>query len=228
LQLFDLSVHRRTGTQHIRFPVQRLVIAGWAGRDEASVRHHIQELEALGVPAPTQTPLFYLISKDNLTSGDTIEVVGPDTSGEVECVLFVAEDELYVAVGSDHTDRKLEGVSVSQSKQICAKPVSVDAWPMSELDDHWDKLRLESRIGADLEVAYQSGKVSGLRSPQELLAIFRDRGGEVIPGMVMFCGTLPVIGGIQYAPSMQVSLNDPVLGRDLRHSYRTHAMPIIG
>jgi hypothetical protein len=163
-----------------------------------------------------------------LTSQDTIEVVGPNTSGEVECVLFVAADELYVAVGSDHTDRKLEAISVSQSKQICAKPVSVDAWPMSELDDHWDTLLLESRIGADLDVAYQSGMVSGLRNPQELLEIFRDRGGEVAPGMVMFCGTLPVIGGIQYAQSMQVTLNDPVLGRDLRHRYRTHAMPIIG
>ena len=35
----------------------RLVVAGWTGRDEAAVRHHIDELAALGVPAPSKSPL---------------------------------------------------------------------------------------------------------------------------------------------------------------------------
>lgn len=228
MEIFDLTLHRLGGTEHVRFVVERLVIAGWAGRSEADVRHHIEELQAIGVSPPTETPLFYLVAKDILTSAERIEVVGPDTSGEAECVLFVGPDDIYVAVGSDHTDRKLEAVSVSQSKQICAKPVSVDAWPLSELEGHWDDLRLESRVGASFAVTYQAGPVSGLRNPRELLDIFAARGGGVNPGMVMFCGTLPVIGGIRFGEALQLSLVDPVLGRVLRHSYSITEMPIVG
>ena len=35
---------------------ERLVVAGWAGRDEAGVRHHIAELAALGVRPPREVP----------------------------------------------------------------------------------------------------------------------------------------------------------------------------
>ncbi len=41
------------------FEAERLVIAGWAGRDETAVRRHIEELAELGVPPPSRTPLFY-------------------------------------------------------------------------------------------------------------------------------------------------------------------------
>jgi hypothetical protein len=119
-------------------------------------------------------------------------------------------------------------VSVSQSKQICAKPVSVDAWCMSEVIDHWDELHLESRIGAGFSTQYQSGAVSGLRNPNELLRIYRSRGGEISRGTVLFCGTLPVIGGIRYSEALQLKLVDPILGREIEHSYRTTVLPILG
>ncbi len=39
-------------------------------------------------------------------------------------MLHAIGDELFVGVGSDHTDRKAETINVSLSKQMCAKPVS--------------------------------------------------------------------------------------------------------
>ena len=38
--------------------VQRLIIAGWTGRDAAAVQHHIEELQALGVKPPATVPTF--------------------------------------------------------------------------------------------------------------------------------------------------------------------------
>ncbi|MGA8316723.1 MAG: DUF2848 family protein, partial [Bradyrhizobium sp.] len=36
--------------ERIGFDVATLVVAGWTGRDEAALRHHIEELAAIGVP----------------------------------------------------------------------------------------------------------------------------------------------------------------------------------
>ena len=40
----------------VAFEVRRLINAGYTGRDQAAVRHHIEELRAHGVPAPAGTP----------------------------------------------------------------------------------------------------------------------------------------------------------------------------
>lgn len=37
---------------------QRLVVAGWTGRDRAAIEHHIEELALLGVPRPSAVPLW--------------------------------------------------------------------------------------------------------------------------------------------------------------------------
>ncbi len=227
-RIYRIRVHTLNGVSFKEFCLQRLVIAGWTGRNESAVRAHIQELEAIGVRAPIDTPSYYPVTRDALTSAEAIEVVGSDTSGEVECVIFIDDDDMYVTVGSDHTDRKLEAISVSQSKQICGKPVSMDAWPMSELRDHWDQLRLESWTGKEFDLSYQRGAVSGLRNPEDLLHIYQSRGGQIDPGTVMFCGTLPVIGEIRYGEALQLRLVDPVLGREIRHCYQTTILPIMG
>ena len=39
--------------------IQNLIIAGWAGRDQQAIEHHIEELAALGVPRPSAVPLYY-------------------------------------------------------------------------------------------------------------------------------------------------------------------------
>jgi hypothetical protein len=134
-------------------PVSQLIIAGWTGRDEAALRKHITELEEIGVKPPKTTPIFYRVAASLFTFCDEIQVCGPDTSGEVEFVLIKAE-ELRVAVGSDHTDRKAETIGVSLSKQLCAKPVSAESWPYDEVKPHWEKLMLRSWADGEL---YQEG-----------------------------------------------------------------------
>ena len=138
--------------------VDALIIAGWTGRDAAAMEAHIRELEALGVRRPASTPIFYRGSASLLTQNEFIEVVGSASSGEVEPVLVSGEEEIYLGVGSDHTDREVETVGITISKQLCAKPVSRELWPLVEVASHWDDLVIRSwatRAGVRLGRGHQ-------------------------------------------------------------------------
>ena len=200
--------------------VDELIIAGWTGRDEAALRKHIRELEDIGVKPPKTTPIFYRVAASLFTFSTQIQVSGPDTSGEVEFVLLQT-DELRVAVGSDHTDRKAETIGVSLSKQLCAKVVSPESWRYHEVKPHWEKLVL--RAWADGEL-YQEGPVTAMKSPEELISLY----GKLKPGYAMFCGTLAAKGGIRPAGRLAMELEDPVLGRRLRHEYSVKVLPVEG
>ena len=197
-----------------------LVIAGWTGRDEAALRKHIRELEAIGVRPPKTTPIFYRVSANLFCHADEIQVSGPDTSGEVEFVLLQTHSELRVAVGSDHTDRKAETIGVSLSKQLCAKPVSRESWRYQEVQPHWEKLVLRSWSDGEL---YQEGSVSAMRSPEDLLSRC-----PLEPGWAMFGGTLAAKGGIRPGQVFRMELEDPVRGRRLAHEYRVRVLPVEG
>ena len=43
----------------------------------------------------------------------------------------------------------------------------------------------------------------------------------------MFCGTLGAIGGIRPASRFEMELEDPVLGRTLRHAYAIDVLPVV-
>src|SRR5262249_33889237 len=90
--------------------VQRLIIAGWTGRDVAALEKHIRELEALGVPRPKTTPIFYRVAASLLTTDPAIEVLGGSSSGEIECEVHAAGGEVWLRDGSDHAGRK--GVAI--------------------------------------------------------------------------------------------------------------------
>jgi hypothetical protein len=201
------------------FQIRELVIAGWTGRDEAALRKHIRELEEIGVKPPKTTPIFYRVAANLFCHSEEIQVSGPDTSGEVEFVLIQDED-LRVAVGSDHTDRKAETIGVSLSKQLCAKPVSRQSWRYEEVKPHWAKLALRSWADGEL---YQEGPVTAMRSPEDLMGRY-----PLKPGYAMFCGTLAAKGGIRPAARFTMELEDPVLRRKLRHEYRITVLPVEG
>lgn len=223
---FTLSAHNAPALQaEIEFT--RCVIAGWAGRDRAAIEHHIEELEALGVPRPSSVPLFYRVAAQQLTQDERVEVVGPDTSGEAEVFLFAHEGRHWVGLASDHTDRQLETHSVALSKQVCAKPVATQAWLFDEVAPHWDALVLRSWIVEDGErVLYQEGTLATLRPPFDLVRGSFD--ADAMPaGTGMTCGTVAAIGGIRPSPSFEMELEDPVLKRALRHQYTLDVLPII-
>jgi hypothetical protein len=199
--------------------VRELVIAGWTGRDEQSLRKHIRELEELGVKPPKTTPIFYRVSANLLTTENEIQVSGADTSGEVEFVLLQGS-ELRVALGSDHTDRKAETIGVSLSKQLCAKPVSRESWRYDEVKPHWERLMLRSWTDGKL---YQEGPVTTMRSPEDLMSRY-----PLKPGYAMFCGTLAAKDGIRGGARFTMELEDPVLKRKLSHEYRIHVLSVEG
>jgi hypothetical protein len=211
--------------QTINLPrVKELVIAGWTGRDVAALEKHIRELEAIGVKRPKTTPIFYRVAASLLTSDDTIEALGDQSSGEAECVVYSLDDGLFVGVGSDHTDRKAEAVGVSLSKQMCAKPVSREVWRLEDVAVHWDKLILRSYVGTDgRRRLYQEGAVAAMRPPTELFKLYC--GGLLPAGTAMFCGTLAVHGGITPSETFEMELEDPVLRRKITHSYRVKTLP---
>jgi Protein of unknown function (DUF2848) len=200
--------------------VDGLVIAGWTGRDEAALRKHIRELEELGVKPPKTTPIFYRVAAELLTHATSIQVLGPDTSGEVEFVLLERPDGLWVTVGSDHTDRKAETIGVSLSKQLCAKVIAKDAWRYDDVKEHWERLVLRSWADGEL---YQEGPVMAMRSPEDLLSRY-----PLKSGWVMFGGTLAAKGGIRPARVFRMELEDPLRKRKLAHEYRITALPVEG
>lgn len=208
--------------------VQELIIAGWAGREQAGIDEHIEELKAIGVTPPSSTPLFYRVSADQLTTAETVQVLGRESSGEAEVTLIGTTRGTLVSIGSDHTDREAEAWSVAHSKQVCAKPVGKQVWTLESVIDHWDQLQMSSYATFDgEEVLYQQGGVTGLLHPQELLRRFGLDQPRLAPGQVMLCGTLPVIGGVRPAEAFRMVLEDPVTGRKLEHFYHTETLSVV-
>ncbi len=219
--------HDATGTREVAADLHTLVIAGWAGRDEAALKHHIEELAAIGVPRPSSVPVFYRCAASLITQAETVDVLGPDSSGEVEPVIVALADGLWLGVGSDHTDRKAETAGIALSKQLCPKPVSRDLWRLEEVVARWDQLELRSHALIDgLRVRYQEGTLASLRPPADLISRWTG-GGALQPGTLMFGGTIGAIGGIRPAAAFEMEIRDPVTGRTLQHRYAISVLPVI-
>jgi Protein of unknown function (DUF2848) len=206
--------------------LDRLVIAGWTGRDRAAVDHHIHELAAIGVKPPATIPCYYHASVDLLSAATDLQFLGPDSSGEVEFVMVSLPDGLWIGLGSDHTDRKVEAFSVPVSKQLCHKPLAPQLWRFDDVAPHWDRLELRAHITENgVRKLYQEGTVAQMREPADLIAHY-DKGDKLPPGTAMFGGTFAAIGGVRPASEFHMALVDPVLGRTISHSYRVHPLPI--
>jgi hypothetical protein len=67
--MLQFTRHSKAGSQPVAYASTQLVIAGWAARDEAAVKHHIEELAEIGVP-PSSVPLFYRTAASLLTQSE--------------------------------------------------------------------------------------------------------------------------------------------------------------
>ncbi|MER5185457.1 DUF2848 family protein [Streptomyces sp. NPDC002896] len=198
-----------------------LVVAGYTGRDEASVRAHIEELAAIGVPEPDSVPAFYPMGAGLATQDGEITVGGTYTSGEVEPVLVRHGGRLFLGVGSDHTDRDLERDSVARSKEVCPKPVSTTVVELPEGGSgfDWDAVRAECTVDG---AVYQRGTLEALRIPTEVLAL-RDTALPAERSVMMLCGTLPLLDGTFVAgTSWSLALRLPD-GTEISHVYTVKA-----
>jgi hypothetical protein len=225
-QPLELALESAAGRRPLALAIDRLVVAGWVGKNKEAVRKHIEELGRLGVPAPSRTPTYMNLSPTLLTTAEAMEVVGPESSGEVECVLFGNAGKLYMGVGSDHTDRGFEKYDIPASKQMCAKPVAPVVWEIEEVRGHLDRVTLRSWMTTGgRRRLYQEGP---LAANIGVLEILEGIPSEERPGLecfAVFCGTLPAIGGIEIGEMFEFEMEDPVLGRRIGHRYRTRRLP---
>lgn len=208
--------------KEINFTPERVIVAGYTGRNQEEVRAHIKELAAQGIPAPPEAPAIFRTTLDRLTTGGEVEVLGGNTAGEAEVVLLVKGDDIWVSVGSDHTDRELEKTDIPVSKQVCPKPVGAEVWSYAEVRDRWDNFILRSWVGeSGRERLYQQGRMSAVLRPEDLLAILRRRLGKLVDGAAIYTGTIPLIGGaFAFKPYFEAELCDESAGRSLRCRYR--------
>src|SRR6202035_2635236 len=186
--MFDLTftIESKDGTTPLTLAIDRAVIAGWTGRDPVARDKHIAELEAIGIARPASTPIYYRVAACRLTTADSIEVSGSESSGEVEFVLIGWQGRIFVGVGSDHTNRKVEAYSVTVSKQMCDKPIAPVLWELEDVADHRDRMILRSFAWIDgARVLYQEGTLDAMLPVAELIE--RGFGGAGFPdGCAMF------------------------------------------
>ena len=228
--MFDLAftVDAKDTTTPLTLPIDQAVIAGWTGRDPVARDKHIAELEAIGIARPATTPIYYRFAARRLTTADSIEVSGGNSSGEVEFVLIGWQGRIFVGAGSDHTDRKVETYSVTVSKQMCDKVMAPVLWEIEDVAGHWDRLILRSHawIGGARGL-YQEGTLDAMLPVKDLIA--RGFGGKGLPdGCAMFGGTFAAKGGIRPASRFEFELEDSVLKRSIRHGYDVVELLVLG
>jgi hypothetical protein len=206
--------------KQLELEIKRLYNLGSAMRDPKIAVTHQEEVKDIGVniALDVPTPRIYPMSPSVLSTGGEIEVQCDKTSGEVEIVLVMG-DELYIGVGSDHTDRLLERVSIVWSKQACANVVAPVLWRFDDVKDHWDKCRMRCLVDGRL---YQDCSVADFIRPEDMVRIIGER-LSVMPkrDWVLFSGTVAAVDKtIGYGDLWEFELTDPVLKRSISHRYR--------
>jgi len=218
----DLVLENKQGRRELSFNYSRMINAGYVGKNQEEVRRHIEELAAKGIPGPKSIPVLFPVVCHALTTDSVIEVYGSETSGEVEYVLCViTEDEVYVGLGSDHTDRHLEETDIPRSKQICPNFMGRTVWPLEEVEEHWDELLMSASVVKDAEaILYQEGRLGLLLNPAELMAFVKSKIQSPLKDLIIFSGTMGMLTGeFVFAEKFSAQLIDEKLKRRIEIGY---------
>lgn len=209
----------------LQFDVKRIVNAGYVGRDLKAVTAHIEELRREGIAPPPSIPMLFPVMSHNITTSSLIEVIGDKTSGEAEFVLLSDGRNVYVGVGSDHTDRELERYSIVKSKQVCRNVLSPRVWRYEEVKSYWDDLMIRSWTKLDEGeewVPYQRASLSAIISANEIMDLVKSKlkDGQD-EGLVIFSGTVPILTGeMLFGSVFRAELIDGKSERSLICEYR--------
>lgn len=215
----------RDGAGVAEAAIRDIVVGGMTALDEAAIHHHLEEMKAIGVKMPDTFPFFFRISAGFLTQANQLQVLGTDSSGEVEAVVVSLDDGRWLTVGSDHTDRKVEAYSINVSKQMCPKIIGKRAWRFDEVSGHWDKLIIRSWTTTNgVRALYQEGTLASMRHPDDLTRRYLGGDGALKAGTVLFCGTIGAMGPLQHSERFEMEIEDPVLGRRIGHYYDIDAL----
>jgi hypothetical protein len=203
------------------------------------MRAHMDKARSNGF-AVYDVPNVCKKSRYLLTNEDAIEVQERRTGGEVEYVLISDRGRVLVTVGSDENDSTLIGLSSealgkvydpAKSKQMCPSVVARDVWLYDDVKDHWDQLRLRSRVILDgnNKVLYQDFPLANLRDPE---TNFRDFPWLRDDGTVMLSGSSDAVPGAPaklfaasdregiFPDNFEIEMHDPVLNRTIAHAFR--------
>jgi hypothetical protein len=221
----ELQLVTKEGSTNRSIKILRMINAGYVGRNKEAVQAHIDELAKEGVPVPNEVPMIFPVVSSNLTTGHEIEVVGGKTSGEVEYVLLLDGDEVLVGIGSDHTDREVEVLSIVKSKQVCPNVMAAEVWTLDEVIDGWDDMIIRSWVKtgeAETEILYQEATLGTIIPAVELLNIVKSNVNDgILDGIAIFSGTVPVVTGeMIFGTHFRVELFDPGLDRAIGTEYR--------
>lgn len=219
---FDPMFTLNVDGERLSLAPDRMINAGYSGRDEEAVQEHVDELVDDGIEAPDSTPTTYELARYTLlVDPDGVTVVGERTSGEAEFGLFVTGRDTYVVAASDHTDRDLETESIQKAKQIAPNVVSRRAWRFADIRDHWDELELRAwnTVNGERRL-YQDATLGAILEPETLLDEVRDRYGGPLQGTVLLSGTVATVSGeLTPGSRFEVELCDPVRNRSLTVDY---------
>ncbi|MGH3435714.1 MAG: DUF2848 family protein [Sciscionella sp.] len=209
-----------------RVDVNWVFNGGYAGRDQAEVQHHVDELAKLGVPAPSRVPSLYPLSNFLLSQGDSTQVPHNQTSGEAEWALIIADDpsDVYIVGACDHTDRDLERHGVAWSKQSAPDFLGILAWRWDDIKDDFDNFTLRAWVtNQGREEPIQDGSPAQLLSPAYWLDALTEA-NLARPGTLLMSGTIPMIPDVnQFAEAWRVELADHH-GNVSRAAYRVEQL----
>ena len=235
-----LNIMPSQGTPHsIDVDVEKVGCSRNAGRDIEATDVYLDEIRAKGYQVHPAAGICFR-SRYLITNEETIEVQGPQTSGEVEFVAVAHQEEIYISVGSDHNDRTLEELWTStlgkvfdtaKSKQMVPGVVARDAWPYDEVKDHWDEIVLKSHVTvAGQKIPYQEFRLANLLDLEYYLSHcpwLKEDGSVLLGGSSDLVPELPEnvyqgqasLDGVIFPPDFHVEMIDPVLDRSIAHSY---------
>jgi len=222
-----LTLESKEGQRPLSFSYSKVVNAGFTGKNQKEVQHHLKELAAKGISVPSSTPTLYPVVPQAMSTEKDMEVFGKETSGELEYVLLVVnKDEIYVGLGSDHTDRNLEEFHIPRSKQICPNILGETVWPLSEIEAHWDDLQMSCTVTKNGEnILYQQGALGLLLNPAELVTFVEKQIREPLENIIIYSGTLKMeTDDFVFAQQFAGELRDGTLDRSLSFSYDVKPM----
>ena len=240
--VLTMQIHPKDGASYpVDVSVTRVGCSRYASRDVEATERYLKEVRSNGYlvhEAPAAGICFR--SRYLLTNEDTIEVQGPQTTGEVEFVAIRHGGSIYVSVGSDHNDRSLNELWTSmlgkisdtaKTKQMVPAVVARDAWLYGDVKDHWDEIVLKSFVTASgRRVPYQEFKLGDLLDLEyyvESASWFQGDGSVLLGGSGGMVPDMPDhiyqgqvrFEGVTFPGDFHFEMLDPVLNRSLSHGY---------
>ena len=220
MQKLTMSVEHIDGNiKEQSLHIARMYNFGSATRDPQSAVAHQEEVAKSGIHIAVDVPAprIYPIGLHALDTSDSVFVQSTQTSGEVEIVIYVS-DQIYIGVGSDHTDRALETVSIPGSKQACVNHLATKFWIWDDIADSWDDCILRSWVDGRL---YQEVGVDKFLSPPDVLSVLRERVSNVPKrDFIVYCGTyVSVDKALGFGSNWRYQLEAPKLNRQIDAEY---------